>query len=188
MHRIKTALAGGVATVAAALLLGCATVPAPVPDAAAKKELAPTGILRVAVFTGNPVIGTSDKKTGEVKGTTEILGRELARQAGVRVHMIAYTSMTKLVDDARGASWDVVVLPYDPARLNVIDFVPPHLSVGPAEGVPAAEMCFALPKGRAAALAYVGVSMRHARESGKVAEAIERAGLRGVSVAKMTDR
>ena len=60
MHRIKTALAGGVATVAAALLLGCATVPAPVPDAAAKKELAPTGILRVAVFTGNPVIGTSD--------------------------------------------------------------------------------------------------------------------------------
>jgi polar amino acid transport system substrate-binding protein len=257
----------GVAVALTALLSGCAAAP-PAPDAAAKRELAPSGSLRVAVFTGNPVIGSRDKASGEVVGTTAILGRELAQQAGLPVQVIEYTSVAKLVEDAKTAAWDVAVVAFDPGRRNVLDFAPPHLSVDltfliapgsaiksvaeadstgvsiaaargaattlylertlkqarltPAENEPAAfdlikqgraqayaqnrymlldlaaglpgarvlddrfssaEMCLVLPKGRPAALGYVGAFVRHAKASGLVKNAIERAGLRGVNVA-----
>ncbi len=48
-------------------------------------ELAPTGVLRVGVFTGNPVIGTRDQATGAVSGTTVALAEALAGHAGVPV-------------------------------------------------------------------------------------------------------
>ena len=63
MNRAQSLLA--VVLVLSAILAGCAgTLPAP--TAALKSELAPGGSLRVAVFTGNPVIGTRDKASGEL--------------------------------------------------------------------------------------------------------------------------
>ena len=47
----------------------------------------------------------------------------------------------------------------------------------------AAEMSIALPKGRPAALAYVGEFVEQSKKSGTVSRAIETAKLRGVSVA-----
>jgi polar amino acid transport system substrate-binding protein len=47
----------------------------------------------------------------------------------------------------------------------------------------AAEMCIVLPKGRPAALDYVGSFVEQAKASGAVARAIENSGLRGVTVA-----
>jgi polar amino acid transport system substrate-binding protein len=48
----------------------------------------------------------------------------------------------------------------------------------------AAEMTIVLPKGRPAALEYVGAFVVEARKSGLIARAIEGAGLRGVAVAQ----
>jgi polar amino acid transport system substrate-binding protein len=47
-----------------------------------------------------------------------------------------------------------------------------------------AEMCLALPKGRPAALEYVGAFVEQAKKSGLVKRAIEAAGLRGMGVAQ----
>jgi hypothetical protein len=44
-------------------------------------------------------------------------------------------------------------------------------------------MCIVLPKGRAAALAYVNEFVAQAKTSGAVARAVADAGLRGVDVA-----
>ena len=107
---------------------GCASAP-PAPTPAAKSELAPTGTLRVAVFTGNPVLGSRDKETGEVSGTTADIGRALAGAAGVPAKIIGYGAIAKLVDDAKTAEWDVAVVAFDPARRNVVDFAPPHIVV-----------------------------------------------------------
>jgi polar amino acid transport system substrate-binding protein len=111
----------------AVLMSGCATSP----DATSleRHELAPTGVLRVAVFTGNPVIGSPDPVLGEPKGTTALLGKELAAQAGVLARVIEYTSVAKLVEDAKAGAWDVAVVAYDPARLGVLEFAPPHMVV-----------------------------------------------------------
>ncbi|HKW37481.1 MAG TPA: transporter substrate-binding domain-containing protein [Burkholderiales bacterium] len=113
---------------AALFLAACASAP-PAPTPAQKSELAPTGTLRVAAFTGNPVLGSRDKESGEVSGTTATLGRELAKAAGVPVKIIAYGAIAKLVGDAKTGEWDVAVVAFDPARRNVIDFAPPHIVV-----------------------------------------------------------
>ena len=112
----------------AVFLAGCATTP-PAPTPAAKSELAPTGTLRVAVFTGNPVLGSRDKETGEVSGTTAAMGRELAKAAGVPAKIIGYSAIAKMVEDAKTGEWDVAVVAFDPARKNVVDFAPPHIVV-----------------------------------------------------------
>jgi polar amino acid transport system substrate-binding protein len=112
----------------ALFLTGCASAPTP-PTSAQKSELAPTGTLRVAVFTGNPVLGSRDKETGEVSGTTVAMGSELAKAAGVPVKIIGYSAIAKMVEDAKTGEWDVAVVAFDPARKNVVDFAPPHIVV-----------------------------------------------------------
>src|SRR6267154_4633156 len=94
-----------------------------------RAELAPTGTLRVAVFTGNPVLGTRDKASGEVTGTTVTMGRALAARAGVPAKIIEYTAIAKLVEDAKTGEWDIAVVAFDPARRNLVDFAPPHIVV-----------------------------------------------------------
>lgn len=115
-------------TALAVLLAGCASAPS-VPTAAQKSELAPTGTLRVAVFTGNPVLGSVDRSSGEVGGTTAALGRSLADAAGVPVQITGYGAIAKMVDDAKTGAWDVAVVAYDPARRGVLEFAPPHIVV-----------------------------------------------------------
>src|SRR5215467_765147 len=115
-------------TAFAVFLAGCASAP-PAPTAAQKAELAPTGTLRVAVFTGNPVLGAVDKGSGEVSGTTATLGRELAIAAGVPAKVVGYSAIAKMVDDAKTGEWDVAVVAYDPSRRNIVEFAPPHIVV-----------------------------------------------------------
>jgi len=115
-------------TALAVFLAGCASAP-PAPTAAQKSELAPTGTLRVAVFTGNPVLGSVDKSSGEVVGTTATLGRELAKAAGVPAKITGYSAIAKMVDDAKTGEWDVAVVAYDPSRRNIVEFAPPHIVV-----------------------------------------------------------
>lgn len=114
------------------ILAGCGSAPTTtmsLPAPAVQAELAPTGTLRVAVFTGNPVIGTRDGAKGQLKGTTVILGRALASHAGVTATLVEYTSVAKMVEDAKAGAWDIAVVAYDPARTDVIDFAPPHMVV-----------------------------------------------------------
>jgi polar amino acid transport system substrate-binding protein len=124
MHKIG--LLFGMAV--AAIVAGCGSTPT-TPTAAAKTELAPTGTLRIAVFTGNPVIGSKGRMSGEVVGTTAILGQELALRAGLPAKVIEYTAVAKMVEDAKAGNWDIAVVAFDPARRNVIDFAPPHMVV-----------------------------------------------------------
>ena len=110
---------------AIAVVAGCAQMTsAPPPEA--KAQLAPTGALRVAVLTSNPIIVTRDAKTGELAGTTVALGRALTERAGVPARMIEYTAVNRLVEDAASttaaSAWDVTVVAIDPARRNVFDF------------------------------------------------------------------
>src|SRR5260221_13932727 len=60
-----------------------------------RAELAPTGALRVAGFTGNPVLGTRDKASGGVTGTTGTMGRALAGRGGGPAEIIEYTANPK---------------------------------------------------------------------------------------------
>jgi polar amino acid transport system substrate-binding protein len=92
-------------------------------------QLAPTGVLRVAVFTGNPLIGSRNDATGEISGATVTLGKALAERAGVPMQLVEYGSIARLVDAAGANAWDVTVLGIDAARRDRIDYAPAHVSV-----------------------------------------------------------
>src|SRR5258706_16260323 len=71
---------------AAFLVAGCATSPR-VPDAA-RSELAPTGTLRAGMNLGNALFTTKDSATGELRGVSVDLMRELASRVGVPVDFV----------------------------------------------------------------------------------------------------
>jgi len=112
---------------ALAVAAGCAQTP-PAPSPEAKAQLAPSGTLRVAVLTSNPIIGTKDATSGEVKGTTVELGKALAARAGVPARIVDYAAIPKLMEDAGANVWDVAVVAIDPARRTLVDFAPAHLA------------------------------------------------------------
>src|SRR5436190_5375992 len=103
---------------AAAIMAGCAST---APSTEVKSQLAPTGELRVAVLTSNPIIHR----------TTPALGRELGAHAGVPAKLIDYGAVNKLMEDAAKGAWDVAVVAIDPERRAIVDFAPAHLN---AEG------------------------------------------------------
>jgi len=99
----------------AVILCGCASTGLP-PEV--KSQLAPTGELRVAVLTSNPIIHR----------TTPDLGRELAAHAGVPLKLIEYGAVNRLMEDAAKGAWDVTVVAIDPERRAIVDFAPAHLN------------------------------------------------------------
>ena len=166
------------ALVAIAAIAGCARLPVettqPIePTARVAHQLAPTGVLRVAVLTSNPIIGTKHPKTGEISGTTVTLARELAQRADVQARMMEFTSIPVLLAQANAGLWDVAVIAVDPERRSVVDFAPAHLA---ADG-PGLRFAFALPRKRPQAARFVAQFVEEAKRSGEVQRAIDAAGM-----------
>src|SRR5256885_10840628 len=119
--RLKPVLLALVA--AAAILAACTTAPT-VPDAA-RHELATTGKLRGAINYGNPVLARKDASSGELRGVTVDLSRELARRLGVSAELIGYATVGKLLAGLKAGQGDVASLAYDPARPGHRTFTAP---------------------------------------------------------------
>lgn len=93
------------------------------------RELAPAGRLRVAINYGNAVLAQRDERTGEPRGITADLARELARQLGVPVEFVTYDGAGKIVAMAASNEWDVAFMAIDPLRAEQILFTPPYLII-----------------------------------------------------------
>lgn len=111
------------AVLAALLAVGCAT-PTPVPDAA-RSELAPTGKLRAGMNLGNTLFTRKDPATGELRGVSVDIMRELASRLGVPVEFIVYATPGEVADTAQKGIWDVTILAIEQSRAQTIAFSPP---------------------------------------------------------------
>jgi len=96
------------------------------------KELAPTGKLRAAINFGNPVLAQKDPATGDARGVTGDLARELAKRLGVPVEFVAFDTAGKVSGSARDGIWDICFLAIDPVRAADIAFTGPYVVI---EGV-----------------------------------------------------
>ena len=93
------------------LITACATLPSePV------SVLAPLGKLRAAVNFGNPILATKDATTGEARGVSVDLARELGRRLGVPVELVPFAAAGKVVEAVKEAQVDVGFVAIDPVR------------------------------------------------------------------------
>ena len=120
---------------AGAWLSSYATVPVVPPGA--RSELAPTGKLRAAINFGNPVLAQKDPATGEPRGVSVDLARELGRRLGVPVELVTFDAAGKVFDALKTGSWDIAFMAIDPARAAEIVFTAPYVVIEGTYLVPA---------------------------------------------------
>lgn len=108
-------------------LCSCASAP-PGPEAA-RSDLAPSGKLRAAINLGNPVLAGKDAGTGEPKGVSVDLSRELARRLGVPLELVTFNTAGKVVDAVERGVWDVAFLAIDPKRAKDISYTAPYVVI-----------------------------------------------------------
>ena len=98
-------------------------------DTAAKKALAPTGKLRVAIAVApTPGAGNVARDAGGgYRGVAVDLGEELAAKVGVPAEYVPYPNSGALTDAAASGSWDVAFLPVDAQRKTKVDFGSAHI-------------------------------------------------------------
>jgi polar amino acid transport system substrate-binding protein len=104
------------------LVSGCATSPS-VPDTA-RSELAPTGKLRAGMNLGNALFMTKDVATGELRGVSVDVMRELASRLGAPVDFVVYATPGDVADASAAGTWDVAVLAIEQSRAEKIAFSP----------------------------------------------------------------
>ncbi len=118
-----------------ALLASCATVPTVPPGV--RSELAPTGKLRAAINFGNPVLAQKGPGTGEARGVSVDLARELGRRLGVPVELVTFDAAGKVFEALKTGAWDIAFLAIDPARAAEIAFTAPYVVIEATYLVPA---------------------------------------------------
>jgi polar amino acid transport system substrate-binding protein len=102
-----------------------------------RSELAPTGTLRAAINLGNPVLAQKDPVTGEPRGVSVDLARELGRRLNVPVELVTYDAAGKVFDALKAGVWDIAFLAIDPARASEISFTAAYVIIEGTYMVPA---------------------------------------------------
>ena len=112
---------------ACSLLAACAGVPSQPP--APLSELAPTGKLRAAINFGNPILATRDAATGEARGVSVDLARELGRRLGVPVELVTFNAAGKVVEAVKAEQVDIAFVAIDPVRGADMLQTPPYVII-----------------------------------------------------------
>jgi polar amino acid transport system substrate-binding protein len=118
-----------------AALAACATANSAARDVA--RDLAPAGRLRAAINFGNPVLAQKDPATGEPRGVSVDLARELGRRLAIPVDLVPYDAAGKVVEAIETGAWDVAFLAVDPERAAAIAFTAPYVVIEGTYAVPA---------------------------------------------------
>ena len=127
MDRIRRSVISTLA-VAALLLSGCASTSV-APDAAARQALAPSGTLRIGVYVGSPTSMVKDPASGEARGVTLDLGKELARRLGVPSEPVVYPKLADVLVALKEGKVDFTVTHATQVRAKIVDFTAPVLSL-----------------------------------------------------------
>ena len=92
-------------------------------------ELAPSGTLRAAINFGNPILASKDPATGEARGVSVDLARELGKRLGVPVEFVPFAAAGKVVEAVRQAQVDIAFVAIDPVRGADMLQTPPYVII-----------------------------------------------------------
>src|SRR5262245_33212428 len=112
----------------ALLFFVCQVGSAQTPTQEESQALAPTGKLRVALLIQNPIYAIKDASSGELRGISIDLGREMARRIGVPFETVVYTSPGALLSTATSGQWDITFFGIPPGQRHM-ELSPPYAQV-----------------------------------------------------------
>ena len=102
-----------------------------------KRELAPTGTLRVGINLSNFLLVTGKAANGDPVGVAPDMGAEIARRLGVPVSYVTYKTPGELADMAATNTWDIGLIGAEPQRAAKIAFSPAYCEIEATYLVPA---------------------------------------------------
>jgi polar amino acid transport system substrate-binding protein len=103
----------------------------------ARKELAPTGVLRAAINLSNFLLVTGKSPEGNPEGVSPDMAKLVADRLGVDVQYVKYKTPGELADAAVDDVWDIGNLGAEPARARTIAFSPAYVEIEATYIVPA---------------------------------------------------
>lgn len=101
-----------------------------------RREIAPSGTLRVAINFGNPVLAQKDAATGEPRGVSVDIAKEIARRLSLQLAFVTFDAAGKVFAALAEGAWDMAFLAIDPKRATEIDFTPPYVIIEGSYMVP----------------------------------------------------
>ena len=140
-------------------------------------ELAPTGNLRAAIDYGNTVLAQKDPQTGEARGISVDLAKELAWRLNVPLDIVPYDAAGKVTADAKSNKWDVAFVAVDPASAVDLALSAPYAIIA------GREQAMATQKDRERSTEYLRRFVDEAKKNGFVAAALARTGQKEASLA-----
>ena len=99
-------------------------------DAAMIQSFAPTGILRVGINLGNPVLADSvDKSEPQPRGVTIDISKELGKRIKLPVELISFQSAGATVEALKANQIDLIFVAIDPVRGADISYTPAYIQI-----------------------------------------------------------
>jgi len=95
---------------------------------AVTRDLAPTGVVRAAINTANPVLACKGPD-GLPQGVSVDIAQELGRSLGCPVQLIAYETAGRVFDALDRREWDLAFLAVEPARATRVIFSSPYVVI-----------------------------------------------------------
>jgi polar amino acid transport system substrate-binding protein len=105
---------------------------------AAREVLAPRGKLRVGAFHGSPLSMVGDRSSGEIRGLSVDLGKELAKRLEVAFERVDYPRIAEVLGGMKAGDVDFMISNATPARAVDVDFSQTLISLELGYLVPAA--------------------------------------------------
>ncbi|MGA8551212.1 MAG: transporter substrate-binding domain-containing protein, partial [Stellaceae bacterium] len=103
----------------------------------AVSELAPTGVLRVAINMGNFLLVTGKAPNADPTGVSPDMALAIGARLGVPVKFIPYARPGEIADDTEKGKWDIGNIGAEPQRAAVISFTAAYAEIEATYLVPA---------------------------------------------------
>ena len=102
----------------------------------AKEQLAPSGVLRVALNMSNFLLVNATDANSDPDGVSPAMARTMAERLGVPFKLIEYAGPGQIADAATTDAWDIANIAAEPERARVIQFSPAYCEIQASYLVP----------------------------------------------------
>ena len=98
---------------------------------ASANDIAPGGTLRAVYLGSNPAQAVQDRATGEIRGASADLARELAKRIDMPLDLKPAANPPGVIDAVSSGAADIGFVAYEPSRAGTVEFSQTYMLVQP---------------------------------------------------------